>query len=162
MKTHYTESVATSNLTTEVSNHQDTPILDTCNSEQRESATLPIKLDPPAKRHKSVSNMDKFVMQTSSSEQAAIDLQIARFVCATNSPFSIVEYPEFLKLMTMLRPSYQAPNQHKISDGLQDDSYVSMQSECKERLVGKTVSMMLDQGFSTWGLRRLSRGVAKS
>ena len=74
-------------------------------------------------------------MQTSGNEKAA---------SITNSPFSIVEHPEFLKLITMLRPGYQAPSRHKISDGLLDDLYVSMQSDCKERLADQTVSMMLD------------------
>ena len=70
------------------------------NLEERERATSPIRLDPPAKRHKPVvSNNDNFVMQASRNEKAAIDLQIARFVCATNSPFSIVEHPKFLKLL---------------------------------------------------------------
>ena len=145
MKQHYTKCTAAINLTTDVSNNPNTLIPDFVNLEEREHATSPIRLDPPAKRHKPVvSRMDNFVMQTSGNEKAAIDLQIARFVCATNSPFSIVEHPEFLKLITMLRPGYHAPSRHKISDGLLDDSYVSMQSDCKERLADQTVSMMLD------------------
>ena len=50
-----------------------------------------IGLAPKAKKHKS-STMTNFVIQTSTTENASIDLQIARFVCATNSPFSIVEH----------------------------------------------------------------------
>ena len=108
MKQHYTDRTATINLTTDFSNHPNTPIPDIVNFEERERATLPINLDPPAKRHKPiVSRMDNFVMKTSGNEKAAIDLQITRFVCATNSPFSIMEHPEFLKLITMLRPGYQ-------------------------------------------------------
>ena len=98
---------------------------------------------PKTKKHKS-SSMTNFVIQTSKTEKATIDLQIARFVCATNSPFSIVEHPEFLKLMAMLRPGYDPPNRHKVSNELLDELYGSMQSECTEQLVGKNVSMMLD------------------
>ena len=80
MKQHYTDRTATINLTTDFSNHPNTPIPDIVNFEERERATLPINLDPPAKRHKPiVSRMDNFVMQTSGNEKAAIDLQITRF-----------------------------------------------------------------------------------
>ena len=44
----------------------------------------------------------------------------------------------------MLRPGYHPPNRHKVSNGLLDELYDSMQSECTEQLVGKNVSMMLD------------------
>ena len=65
--------------------------------------------------------MTNFVMQTSTTEKSNIDLQIARFVCATNSPFSIVEHPKFLKLIAMLRPGYHPPNRNKVSNELLDE-----------------------------------------
>ena len=68
-------------------------------------------------------------MQTSATEKAAIDL---------------VEHSEFLKLMEMLRPGYHPPNRHNVGNELLYELYVSMQSECKEQLEGKNVSMMLD------------------
>ena len=97
-----------------------------------------IRLDSQAKKQKSVkSRMTNFVVQTSTTEKAAIDLQIARFVCATNSPFTIVEHPEFMMLMAMLRPGYHPPNRHDVGNELLDELYNSMQSECKEQLEGK-------------------------
>ena len=88
--------------------------------------------------------MTNFVVQTSTTEKAAIDLQKARFVFATNSPFTIAELPEFFKLMAMLRPGYHPPNRHNVGNELLDELYNSMQSECKEQLEGENVSMMLD------------------
>ena len=44
----------------------------------------------------------------------------------------------------MLRPGYQAPSRHRISDKLFDDLYASMQSDCKEQLADQTVFMVLD------------------
>ena len=130
MKQHNTDCIAAINLITDVSNRSNTPIPDIVQLEEKERATSPIRLDPPTKIHKPVvsrmESMDNFVMQTSGNEKTAIDLQIARFVCATNSSFSIVEHPEFLKLITMLRPGYQPPSRHKISNGLFDDLYFSM------------------------------------
>ena len=96
MKQHHTECNATINLTTDVGNQPNTPLPDIVNLEERVRWISPIRLDSTAKRHKLVvSRMDNFVMQTSGTEKAAIDLRIARFVCATNSPFSIVEHPKF-------------------------------------------------------------------
>ena len=48
MKQHYTDCTAAINLTTDVSNHPNTPKPDIVNLEERERATSPIILDPPA------------------------------------------------------------------------------------------------------------------
>ena len=148
IKQHYTDCTAAIYLTTDVSNYPNTPMPDIVKLEERERATSPIILDPPTKSHNPIvsrmESMDNLVMHTSGNEKPAIDLQIARFVCASNLPFSIVEHPEFFKLITMLRPGYQSPSRHKISDGLLNYLYFSMQSDCKERLADQTVFMMLD------------------
>ena len=67
--------------------------------------------------------MTNFVVQTSTTEKAAIDLQIERFVCATNPPFTIVEHPEFLKLMATLRPGYHLfqPKPLKVYHAIQEE-----------------------------------------
>ena len=91
--------------------------------------------------------MTNFVVQTTT-EKAAIDLLIARFVCATNSPFTIVEHPEFLKLMAcfVLDTILAIDN---VGNELLDELYNSMQSKCKEQLEGKNVSLMLDGWSNT-------------
>ncbi|KAI6647090.1 hypothetical protein LOD99_8927 [Oopsacas minuta] len=87
-----------------------------------------------------MSSMTNFVVQTST-EKAAIDLQIAWFVCATNSPFTIVEHPEFSKLMAMLRPGYYPPNRHNVGNELLDELF---NHSARHNLKEKNVSMMLD------------------
>ena len=100
---------------------------------------------PPAKvqKHHAVT-LDNFVMQTSASEKVAIDIQIIRFICTTNSPFSIAEHPESIKRLSMLRPGYSPPNRQRIGNQLLNEVCESMQSECKDRLKDQNVSMMLD------------------
>ena len=53
-----------------------------------------ISLTPKAKKKKS-STMTNFDIQTSTTEKASIDLQIARFVCATNSLFPLLKILNF-------------------------------------------------------------------
>jgi len=50
------------------------------------------------------------VTQTSKTNKTAMDRQIARFLYGTNTPFSAVGHPEFVKLVQLLRPGYNPPN----------------------------------------------------
>ena len=60
---------------------------------QVKRAASPISLPPAKVQKRHAVSLDHFVMQTSASEKEAIDIQIARFICATNSPFLIAEHP---------------------------------------------------------------------
>lgn len=98
----------------------------------------------PAKKQKSDSSMDQFIMQTPASVKAAIDLQVARFIYATNSPFAAVEHTEFVKLIQMLRPGYKPLNRHDVGGKLLDQVQSSLMEGCKEMLQNQPVSMALD------------------
>ena len=54
------------------------------------------------------------VVKTDMEQQNAIDCQISRFVVATNSAFSIVENPEFHRLVSLLRPGTTVPDRHRL------------------------------------------------
>ena len=58
----------------------------------------------PKKEASKSSSLSTFLTKTTSSEKHAIDLQLARFIYATNCPFNLVEYNEFKRLCEMLRP----------------------------------------------------------
>lgn len=88
--------------------------------------------------------LDHYVLRTSQIEKDAIDEQVGRYVYATNTPFSAVTHPEFIKLVQMLRPGYCPPSRYEVAGSLLDKVQQSLQDECKERLEGKTVSMCLD------------------
>lgn len=101
-------------------------------------------LNTPTTKKLKTSSINKFVMQTSNSEKAAIDLQVARFIYATNSPFSTVEHPEFKKFVQMLRPGYCPPSRFDVADSLLDKVQASLVTDCKEVLQDKSVCMALD------------------
>lgn len=69
---------------------------------------------------------------------------INTFVYATNTAFRAVEHVEFVKLVNMLRPGYNPPNRHSISNELLNEVYDSLTSLIKNELEGKTVCMALD------------------
>ncbi|KAI6655705.1 hypothetical protein LOD99_1845 [Oopsacas minuta] len=127
MKQHHTECKAAINLISDVSNQTNTPVHDIVNLEKRERAISLIRMDPPAKRQKSVvSRMKNFVMPTSETEKAAIDRQ--NCTASNNNALS----------------GYQVPSRFKISNNLLSDLQVSIQSYCKEKLAYHTVTIMSD------------------
>lgn len=88
--------------------------------------------------------LDDFVIKTSGEEKQKLDLQVARYLYATNTPFRHVENQEFVKLVTMLRPGYKAPTREDIGGPLLDFVYEQEKMKCKNLLEGQTVSLSID------------------
>ena len=83
-------------------------------------------------------------MQTSSKDKSDTDHQLAEMIYAINSPFSLVDHPEFTKLMSLLRPGYRPPTRYDVGGRLLDEVHTSTLTDCKDQLGGETVSMALD------------------
>ncbi|XP_029655938.1 uncharacterized protein LOC115229781 [Octopus sinensis] len=96
---------------------------------------------PPRMKDHSLIN---FVTTTTSSKKDLMDLQLARYIFSTNTPFAAVEHPEFVKFVQMLLPGYRLPSRHQIGGTLLDHVYDQIHEDCRQRLQDKTVSMMLD------------------
>lgn len=88
--------------------------------------------------------MNQFVVRTTQADKQNLDVQVARFIYATNTAFRAVEHGKFIKLINMLRPGYVPPNRHRISNELLNQVYDSLTSSIKKELEGKTVCMALD------------------
>ena len=110
----------------------------------RKRATSPAPILPKKK----TCYLDEFVMQTSGKDKSAIDHQLAKMIYATNSPFSLVDHPEFTKLMSLFRPGYRPPTRYDVGGRFLDEVHTSMLtsmlSDCKDQHGGETVSMALD------------------
>ena len=100
-----------------------------------------IKKDTPQTFTNSIGD---FVIQTTQIDKKKFDLQIAKFVYGTNTPFTHVEHPEFVKLINQLRPGYKLPNRHNIANNLLDEIFNTTISEIKSQLNGKSVCMSMD------------------
>ena len=109
-----------------------------CNAEEN-------KNEPPAKQLK---QSTLSVIGTSASKQHAIDLQIARFILATNSSFLTVENQHFQQLVQMLRPGTTVPNRKKVSGELLDEIFQTERNKVKTSIQGAIATLAID-GWST-------------
>ena len=100
-------------------------------------------LQSPAKKMKNAS-MSKYVHKITASEKKAIDLEVAKMIFATNSPFNFIEHPQVIKVLTMLLPGYVPPSRHALSTTLLDEVHGEAYAMCKEKVKGKAVSMEID------------------
>lgn len=85
-----------------------------------------------------------FVVKTSHTEKKRLDIQVGRYIYATNSSFRSIEHPEFKKLVSSLRPGYTPPSSYMIGNQILTEVYKSELESSKTRLSGRTVCMDLD------------------
>lgn len=83
-------------------------------------------------------------MKTTSQQKDSLDLQVARFVYATNTSFRSVEHPQFIRLLEQLRPGYNPPSRKAIGGSLLDTVYIEEKRKCSEILQDKTVCAGID------------------
>ena len=88
--------------------------------------------------------MDKFVLKTSVEEKNEIDLQFARMVYATNSPFNFVEHREVKKMARMLRPGYKPPSRLAVGGQLLETIYEEELDKCRTVLENKNATLDID------------------
>lgn len=88
--------------------------------------------------------MEPFITRTSIAAKKQFDVQIAKFIYATNSAFRHVEHPEFIKLINLLHPGYKPPSRFQIANELLDEVFNSEIAKIKNCLNGKTVCMAQD------------------
>lgn len=89
-------------------------------------------------------SMKRFTISTSQEDKKKIDLQLSRYMFATNTPFNHVEHPQFLKLMEILRPGYKPPNRKQVAGSLLDEVYNSTQESVRDELKNKVVNLAID------------------
>lgn len=83
-------------------------------------------------------------MKSSARQRALFDKKIAKYIYATNTPFSHVEHPLFLNMIQALRPGYTPPSRRQIGENLLEDTYLKERSKCASILCNETVTMGLD------------------
>jgi len=89
-------------------------------------------------------DMEPFIVRTSIANKKKFDIQIAKFIYATNTAFRHVEHPEFIKLINLLHPGYKPPSRYQIASELLDKVFDSELSKIKDCLNGKNVCMAQD------------------
>ncbi|KAK5649853.1 hypothetical protein RI129_000882 [Pyrocoelia pectoralis] len=89
-------------------------------------------------------NVSKFIVRTSLTQKKEIDLQIARYMYATNSAFRCVENHQFQKLIGLLRPGYTPPSERDLSGPLLDRIHMEEMVKCQKTLERETICLTLD------------------
>ena len=70
--------------------------------------------------------------------------QVDRFFYSCNIPFNVANHAEFCKMIEVLRPGYNPPRRRQLANELLDSVHESIQSQMKEELKGKEVTLMQD------------------
>ena len=123
---------------------QDTSVPPCITPASPRPASIKRSASPPRSPHLKRQKLDNFVVQTSAHDKAAFDIQVARYLYATNSAFSHTEHKEFIKLVNMLHPGYNPPSRFDVANKLLDQVHNTMESDCRDKLEGQTCSMSLD------------------
>ena len=105
-----------------------------------------VKIPPTSKvlKPNPTSNIDKFIVKTSSAEKVVLDKSVASMVYATNSPFALVEHNKFRNMCKSLRPGYQPPSAYQVGNKLLNPIYEEEKEKCLKKLEGKVVCAALD------------------
>lgn len=81
-------------------------------------------------------------------ERQGIHLQLGKFLFGCNLPFRVVENPEFLEFVRLLRPAYQPPRKREVGDAILDRVYDTIEDKLTNAIKGEEVVLMQD-GWST-------------
>ena len=94
---------------------------------------------PPAKKRCVIP-----VVSTKGPLQQQIATQICRMVAATNSPFSLLNHPEFHRLMQLMRPGIRLPSCKDVGGKLLDEVYETTVEKAKTFCKGQYGCLSVD------------------
>ena len=99
---------------------------------------------PVPKQPKKDDSLSSVVSVTNKQEKDKIDVALAEFFYATNTPFQRVEHPAFKKLLKMLRPSYQPPDRKVLASELLEKVHDNCVQKASGILKDEHVTLSLD------------------
>ena len=99
---------------------------------------------PPCKIAKIQSNVDTFFTSTDKQTKTQLDEQIARTFYACNVPFNVVNHPQFVCMVEMLRPGYHPPSRFDLAGSLLYKLHNKLTDEMKAEVQGKSVTLITD------------------
>jgi hypothetical protein len=108
---------------------------------QRTSSLIPL----PRQTQPSI---DKFVKAINLKSKDHIDKALGKCLFSSNTPFHILENPEFKEFIHLLNPAYVMPSHDKIGSTILNEVYNDVQKKMKEEL-GGTFGVLLQDGWST-------------
>lgn len=88
--------------------------------------------------------LEEKIIVTSESQAKKIDVAIANYFYASNTPFLHADHLKFKEMITAIRPGYKPPTSRQLGGPLLEKSYMDTLQHQKNEIEGKTVSMSLD------------------
>lgn len=89
-----------------------------------------------------------YVTKITQQDKEKITTQVGRFVYSSNSPFNIVQNPEFKELLRLLNPSYHLPTHEVFGSTVLDKVYEEITNDQQLMLKDKKC-VLLQDGWST-------------
>ena len=83
-------------------------------------------------------------LHTDSATRARLDLDVARMIFATRSPFCMVENDKFSELICGLRPGYKPPNRKQVAGVLLNTVYEQEFAKVQHLIRGSMMTLMVD------------------
>ena len=99
---------------------------------------------PPRKMPRIQPNVDTFFTSTDKQSKTQLDEQTARTFYACNIPFNVVNHPQFVRMIEMLRPGYHPPSRFDLAGSLLDKVHNKLTDEMKAEVKGKSVTLITD------------------
>lgn len=90
------------------------------------------------------SNMTNFVDSMGKDEQTKLNLDIGRYIFASNLAFSHVENPAFVNFVSKLRPACKVPSRKVVGNSLLEKVFMDINRKQEKELHGKTVTIIQD------------------
>lgn len=91
-------------------------------------------LSPPEVGEKSIaleykSNMDRFVIKTSTADKYELDLAVSRFFFSANIPFNQIENKFFLEMLDKFRRGYVPPKRESLGEEFLEKIYMDCNND---------------------------------
>ena len=119
-----------------------------CPAVEVRAATIQEEPHSPAKR-KAVSlstqpKLSGFVVETTANQKTAIDKEITKLFYGCNLPFNIADHPQWIKVVSILRPGYIPPNRKTVAGSLLDEIHSELKLDMKKAIGGQTATLIED------------------
>jgi hypothetical protein len=90
--------------------------------------------DDAAKKRAREDTRDAWVDKCSISQNAELDLLLAKAFYSGGIPHSFVDNPEFRKFLNHIRPAYRPPNRQRLSGGLLDSVHAQVSKQVEQKI----------------------------
>ena len=83
-------------------------------------------------------------LRVTKDKQTKFEKQVVRMLCSSLLPFTLVEDPEFIKVINMANPGLKLPKRKMVATEMLDDVYLEEKERLKKLVSGKRATLEID------------------